>query len=313
MNATGPAEGVSDYDGFDFGGLWAGRDRVTEVERSIVAAALGPVDRRRILEIGTGFGRLLGTLEALSPEVVACDFNRNGLSAVPADRSTCRVAANLYHLPFASDTFPAAVMVRVYHHLTDPTAALRELARVLTPGGRLLVSYNPRPSVGTLANDLRQAVARGGAPPRGSVTFARGRVALDPSPFPVFVADRAEFYATAREAQLSGGSEVGAGFEEFRAVRWAPADLWVRFGRLFARVPGFPSRFALLEKPGRPPLELIARDRWLACPRCREPLHDPGPNPAVRCPACGFEGNQRDGLLDLRYVPDGAPRWSVRE
>lgn len=47
MSATGFEEGVSDYSGFDFAGLWRGRDRVTGVEQAVMGTALATGDARR--------------------------------------------------------------------------------------------------------------------------------------------------------------------------------------------------------------------------------------------------------------------------
>ena len=43
-------------------------------------------------------------------------------------------------LPYSDRTFDAAYLVGVRGEISDPAAALRELKRVLKPGGRLLIS-----------------------------------------------------------------------------------------------------------------------------------------------------------------------------
>ncbi len=301
---------ISDYEGFDFASLWHRRERVTEVEQRFLVAALAGADRRRVLELGAGFGRLTPTLARIGGEVVATDFDRGSLERMRTAEGSAprfvRIAANLYHLPFVDGAFPAATMVRVYHHLDDPVAALSELRRVLAPGGQVLVSYNPKPSVGTLVNDIQRAL-RPTAEFR-SITFSRERhLELPPDPFPVHVGPRAEFADVVRSAGFAIASERVSGLEEYYLMRFVPAEVFVRVGTALGRAPGFPMRFALLRAPGAPPGRLVPASELLACPRCRAPVA--GTEAGAACSSCGFFGEARDGVLDLRYVPDGATRW----
>lgn len=99
----------------------------------------------RALDIGTGTGRLL---ELLAPRVTAAvgvDASRAMLALARsrlarADLSHCSVRlADMYRLPLADAAFDLVVLHMVLHHAEDPGAALAEAARVLRPGGRLVV------------------------------------------------------------------------------------------------------------------------------------------------------------------------------
>ncbi len=314
MSATAGTEAISDYEGFDFAALWHRREKVTEVERGLLTTALASSDPRRLLELGAGFGRLLAPLEAMAREVVVTDFDLTSLAGLrPRDGGsgrTRRVAANVYHLPFVANAFTAASMVRVYHHLSDAGTAMAELRRVLRPAARLFVSYNPRPSVGTLVNDVQRALRPSPGVPFRSITFARSRhVELPPDPFPVHVGPRQEFAATARAAGFECRGEMVSGLEEYYLMRHVPTRLFVRLGTTFGGAPGFPMRFALLAVPAGPAEPLPPLSEILACPRCHAAFGRVEDAGAVVCRRCTFRGAWHGDVLDLRFAAPGSSRW----
>lgn len=314
MTASAIPQGIVDYSGFDFERLWVGRGNVSELERTLVNRALRRGDPRRVLEVGTGFGRLLPALTSLGGDVVAMDLDlgrlRMAAATGPGPR-VLRVAANVYHLPFLDRTFTAATMIRVYHHLLDPVPALKEVARVLRDGGRFVASYQPTPSIGTFVKDVERAMRSPHDGEFRSVTFSRPPVILDPEPFPIRAPNRRGFRHELKVAGFDLIEEVGAGLEEFRPFRgWSP-DTWLRLGTKLGGAPAFPTRFAIARRPGATEAPLGVLGERLMCPRCRAPQSGWGEGTSLSCGRCGFEGHREPGVLDLRYVPPGAPRWGV--
>lgn len=97
-----------------------------------------------LLDLGCGPGTItLDLAEAVGPRgrVVGVDRDEAPLvmarqeAATRRDSSTVFEVADAYALPFADDTFDVAHAHQVMQHLGDPVAALRELARVVRPGG----------------------------------------------------------------------------------------------------------------------------------------------------------------------------------
>lgn len=306
-------ESVVDYSRFDFAAAWSGRDRVTEVERAVVREAFSGRPPRRILEAGAGFGRLTPALTGLGAAVIAVDVDRETLArTAPLSPAQQRVAANLYHLPFRAGAFDGASLVRVYHHLSDPARALRELARVVGTGGRVVVSYAPAPSVGTLVQDVRRALLDGHRGRSRSITFSAVSstpVAVDP--FPIFVAPRRETRERFAGVGLALDREVVTGLEEFPLLDRIPAGAFVRLGTALSEAPGFPVRFAVLSVPGRTADRLPADEEVWACPRCADPLRVPDDPGTIRCDACAYVGERTATVVDLRYIPPGTPRYSA--
>jgi demethylmenaquinone methyltransferase/2-methoxy-6-polyprenyl-1,4-benzoquinol methylase len=103
---------------------------------------------QRVLDLAAGTG--VSTAELLRAEVqaVACDFSLGMLQAGRANRRRRNVrfvAGDALHLPFADAVFDAATISFGLRNVADVPAALAELARVVRPGGRLVVCEFSRP------------------------------------------------------------------------------------------------------------------------------------------------------------------------
>lgn len=303
----GSTPAVPSFRTLDFQRLWAGRERVTEVERELLRTMLPRETRRRVLELGCGEGRLSLVAQEQTGEYVAADVTPEFLARVPIrDGVTAlRVVANLYHLPFVEGAFSAVVLVRVYGFLEDPTAGLREIRRVLAPGGCAVVSHNPRPSVATLVDDLKVATRRRRGEAMRSMTFSRAPVvSVRPSEFPAWSSTRRRFEETVRAAGLFWKGEFPTGLEEYRGLRRLPPRLFVNLARTYRGLGGFPSRFAVVARPGAPTEALPLWGAILACPACRTQLPEPRGTPPVAllsCRACGRDWRLSDGVLDARF------------
>jgi SAM-dependent methyltransferase len=100
---------------------------------------------RHILDAGCGNGRYSRFLlkhADLDARITAFDLSPKMLHRARRRLSSDRVTfaiADLTRLPYADGRFDAAVCGWVLEHLPDPRLGLRELARVLRPGGRLLL------------------------------------------------------------------------------------------------------------------------------------------------------------------------------
>ena len=92
-------------------------------------------ERGRVLDIGAGTAHVAEAVRTAGYETVACDLTDLRFVTEPL------VLANGTHLPFAAGSFDISLLSTVLHHAPSDFHAdmLREGARVLRTGGRLLV------------------------------------------------------------------------------------------------------------------------------------------------------------------------------
>lgn len=125
-----------------------------------VARLLGPGAGRSVLDLGAGngiasyaFAQAGWRVTALEPdpsaEVGAGAIRALGLPIAVIDAVSAR-------LPFDDATFEAVFARQVMHHVPDLPATMREIARILRPGGRLLAI---RDHVASDAGELRAFLA----------------------------------------------------------------------------------------------------------------------------------------------------------
>jgi ubiquinone/menaquinone biosynthesis C-methylase UbiE len=302
-------ERLSPFERIDFARLWKGRDRTTLIEGEVVERELARCDGRRLLEIGCGEGRLSPVVARRATEYVATDVVPRFLARLPAGVSqrpgARRIASNVYHLPFCDGAFTTVVMVRVFNFLSSPSLALREVARILVPGGSLVVSYHPRPSIETLTDDLRRGLHRRWGDTFVARTLAgdrtEGTPAADLARPPPSRAEVEEIFRTEWAPEV----DQGVGLEDYRPFRWLPTPALRGLNQLLDRPNVLPMRLARFRRGGGRPVPLPTLDDVLACPRCRHPPSggDWGFDREGRCDACGFVFATPDGVVDARYVP----------
>ncbi|HEX2316940.1 MAG TPA: methyltransferase domain-containing protein [Thermomonospora sp.] len=140
--------------------LWDGRAEAYEKGfASLTAYTVGPLLEAagvragaRVLDVGTGPGVVAAEAVRLGAQVSAVDADP-GMAETAArnvPEADVRVAV-LPGLPFGDGAFDAVVGNFVINHVGEPVAVVRELLRVLRPGGRLALTCWAMPGSGILA------------------------------------------------------------------------------------------------------------------------------------------------------------------
>ncbi len=96
-----------------------------------------PQPADRVLDVAGGTGALAEVLLGDVASVLVSDVSEAMLSHAPAGAGT--IVCRAEQLPFADASFELVTCVRALHHIDRPARAIDEMARVLTPGGRLVV------------------------------------------------------------------------------------------------------------------------------------------------------------------------------
>jgi ubiquinone/menaquinone biosynthesis C-methylase UbiE len=116
-----------------------------EAVEAAIRAALAERPFRSLLDLGTGTGRML---ELFGPDIergLGLDMSLDMLALARAriERAGLRHCSvrqgDLYDLALPKEAFDVIIIHQVLHFLDDGGRAIREAARVLRPGGRLLV------------------------------------------------------------------------------------------------------------------------------------------------------------------------------
>ena len=122
------------------------RQYKSERDRRLVAEALELRSSDRILEVGCGYGWISQALwETPNIEWTGVDQSVEmilRLRAVHPDRGSRTLHADACRLPFKDGEFDKVLCTGVLMHISEYASAVKELIRVLRPGGLLLCSIN---------------------------------------------------------------------------------------------------------------------------------------------------------------------------
>jgi demethylmenaquinone methyltransferase/2-methoxy-6-polyprenyl-1,4-benzoquinol methylase len=135
-----------------FNGVAKGYDRTNSVMtmgfdrrwRWLTRKVLDASPGERILDLAAGTAVSTTEYAKSGAWCVAADFSL-GMLKSGAHRDVPKVAADAFHLPFATGSFDAVTVSFGLRNMNDTVAALREMCRVVRPGGRLVICEVSQP------------------------------------------------------------------------------------------------------------------------------------------------------------------------
>jgi len=117
----------------------------SDIEAEMLST-LGPHKVESFVDLGTGTGRMLEVFADLYDQGIGYDSSREMLSLARAKLDASAIGhaqvryGDLFTLPIAPASVDLICVHQVLHFLTEPLQAVCEAARLLKPGGRLLIS-----------------------------------------------------------------------------------------------------------------------------------------------------------------------------
>jgi demethylmenaquinone methyltransferase/2-methoxy-6-polyprenyl-1,4-benzoquinol methylase len=135
-----------------FDGVAKGYDRTNSVMtlgfdrrwRWLTRRVLDALPGERVLDLAAGTAVSTSEYTKSGAWCVAADFSL-GMLRGGEHREVPKVAADAFHLPFADGSFDAVTVSFGLRNMDDTVAALREMCRVVRPGGRLVICEVSQP------------------------------------------------------------------------------------------------------------------------------------------------------------------------
>ena len=111
------------------------------VDRIVELLDLAPGSR--VLDVGAGTGSYASALTKRGYQVTALEPSSVMREQAEEDSSVSWVEGSAESLPFADDSFDAAILILCVHHFTDLPAAFAEVRRVVPVGPVVIFTYDP--------------------------------------------------------------------------------------------------------------------------------------------------------------------------
>jgi SAM-dependent methyltransferase len=126
---------------------------VNEIEKTAVNRLLDRAPGGIFVDLGTGKGRFASLLEARGNLVIAIDLSLEMLSSAVQRRPM--ICADAARIPLGEETFDGLISMRTLKYVPDTAGALREVYRILKPGGIAILQFPNRRSYQALVKGCR--------------------------------------------------------------------------------------------------------------------------------------------------------------
>lgn len=129
------------YDAYDYSAFWKGRDFEHLADHIAVSRLIThiPSPHRRLIDVGAGTGRMAPLYETKWESFILLDPSEDQLKTAQQKLSHPEkaefVIGSAESIPLPDASCDVVLSTRVFHYIADPRRAIREIRRVLVPGG----------------------------------------------------------------------------------------------------------------------------------------------------------------------------------
>lgn len=308
---------ISIYDKYDYDytSYWKDRTYEHEAEKFVLDRILSGTTGDWCIDIGGSFGRHVPQYYEKFHNCVIADYSIKALVQAQQELkargidNVHLIAANAYNLPFSENIFDTALMIRVMHHLEQPSDVIREITRILKPEALFILEFANKIHLKSLLKSLftlKWTYPFSWEPINVSSQYSEGTVKQE--------AGIMKNYHPLHVKNLIVSQETT--FRRFYALSFLrvpflkqaiPHPFLVKFEyilqRIFGRIPLTPSVIAEIRNVKHiddrtfacPPLF----EDILVCPKCKKPLTKH--RGIYTCTICSLTFKRTSGILDLRY------------
>lgn len=246
-----------------------------------------------LIDIGGGYGRLVPLYQKIAKNIILMDTSRDELlqakEAYSKMKNLTIIRGNAYELPFADQSLPYGLCVRIMHHLTNQARFLKEINRVFTK-----LFYLEFPNKRHLAQICKYIFLGN----REMHIFddkpeVRDKMFLNYSP--KYMTKLVE-----KETDFSISRRIGVSFFRSRTLKKIfPISFLMGMEKLLQKIQIkawiAPSNIFVLTKPAKRLSKIKNVKGIMACPKCHAKLNWQ----KHKCTKCSFRFSEHDGIIDM--------------